>query len=57
MITLRRLEDWLDWLENHPGYKDAAHIEKDKDLDALRDREEFKKLLAEQEAAAKSDGK
>ncbi len=35
------------------GYKDAAHMKKDKDLDPLRGREDFKKLLAEVEAAAK----
>ena len=29
------------------GYKDAAHMKKDTDLDALRGREDFKKLLAE----------
>ena len=29
------------------GYKDAAHMKKDTDLDALREREDFKKLLAE----------
>jgi hypothetical protein len=29
------------------GYKNAAHMRKDKDLDALREREDFKKLLAE----------
>jgi serine/threonine protein kinase len=29
------------------GYKDAAHMEKDTDLDALRGRADFKKLLAE----------
>ena len=28
------------------GYKDAAHMKKDTDLDPLRDREDFKKLLA-----------
>ena len=32
------------------GYKDAAHMAKDPDLDFLRDREDFKKLLAEMEA-------
>jgi serine/threonine protein kinase/tetratricopeptide (TPR) repeat protein len=32
------------------GYNDAAHMKEDKDLDALRDREDFKKLLAELEA-------
>jgi tetratricopeptide (TPR) repeat protein len=31
------------------GMKDAAHIAKDTDLDPLRDREDFKKLLAELE--------
>jgi serine/threonine protein kinase/tetratricopeptide (TPR) repeat protein len=35
------------------GYKNAAHMKKDTDLDALRDGEEFKKLLAELEARAK----
>jgi tetratricopeptide (TPR) repeat protein len=32
------------------GYKDAAHIRKDANLDFLRDREDFKKLLASLEA-------
>jgi serine/threonine protein kinase/tetratricopeptide (TPR) repeat protein len=32
------------------GYKDAAHVKQDKDLDALRDREDFRKLLAGLEA-------
>jgi hypothetical protein len=31
------------------GYKDALHMRKDKDLDALRERDDFKKLLAELE--------
>ena len=31
------------------GYKDAAHMQKDPDLDPLREREDFKKLLAELE--------
>lgn len=29
------------------GYKNASHIAKDTDLDSLRDREDFKKVLAE----------
>jgi hypothetical protein len=29
------------------GYKDAAHMNKDTDIDSLRDREDFKKLMAE----------
>jgi eukaryotic-like serine/threonine-protein kinase len=32
------------------GYTNAAHMRKDSDLDFLRDREDFKKLLAELEA-------
>ena len=35
------------------GFKDAEHMKKDKDLDALREREDFKKLLAELEAKKK----
>ena len=31
------------------GYNDAAHMAKDTDLDPLRGREDFKKLLAGQE--------
>jgi hypothetical protein len=34
------------------GYKDAAHMKRDTDLDALRGRDDFKQLLAEMEAAA-----
>jgi hypothetical protein len=33
------------------GYKDAAHMTRDKDLDALRNREDFKKLIAGLKAA------
>ena len=29
------------------GYKDAAHMKQDEDLAPLREREDFKKLLAE----------
>jgi hypothetical protein len=29
------------------AFKDAAHVKQDKDLDALRDCDDFKKLLAE----------
>ena len=32
------------------GYKNAGHMKQDKDLDVLRDRDDFKKLLAELEA-------
>ncbi len=32
------------------GYKDVAHMKKDRDLDALRDRDDFKALLKELES-------
>jgi hypothetical protein len=32
------------------GYKNLAHMKKDRDLDILRDREDFKKLAADLEA-------
>lgn len=34
------------------GYNDTAHMKKDTDLDPLRDREDFKKLIAQLEKAA-----
>jgi non-specific serine/threonine protein kinase/serine/threonine-protein kinase len=45
-------EQAMAWLKKAvaAGYKDATHMEKDTDLDALRDREDFKKLLAELKA-------
>ena len=44
----------MDWLQQAvaAGYKDIAHMKKDTDLDPLRDREDFKKLIAELEAKA-----
>jgi tetratricopeptide (TPR) repeat protein len=36
------------------GYKEAAHMRQDRDLDALRERDDFKKLLAELDAASSS---
>jgi hypothetical protein len=47
-------EKAMAWLRKAvaAGYKNAAHMEKDKDLDALREREDFKKLLAELAAGA-----
>jgi serine/threonine-protein kinase len=39
------------------GYKDAAQMKKDPDLDPLRGRDDFQKLLAEVEAAAKPEQK
>ena len=37
------------------GYKDAAHMAKDTDLDPLRGREDFRKLLAEFGAGPKKE--
>jgi tetratricopeptide (TPR) repeat protein len=39
------------------GFKNAAHMAKDSDLDSLREREDFKKLMAEIAAAAKTPKK
>ncbi|MFL5330876.1 MAG: tetratricopeptide repeat protein [Gemmataceae bacterium] len=43
----------MDWIQQvvAAGFKDVAHMKKDTDLDPLRDREDFKKLIAELEAA------
>jgi hypothetical protein len=35
------------------GFTDAEHIKQDRDLDALRGREDFQQLLAELEAGKK----
>ena len=35
------------------GYKDVAHMKQDTDLDALRQREDFQKLIAELEGKGK----
>jgi hypothetical protein len=35
------------------GYKDVAHVKTDTDLDPLRQRDDFKKLLAKLEAKSK----
>ncbi len=40
---------WLDQAVA-AGYKDAPHMAKDQDLDVLRDRQDFKKLVAELQA-------
>lgn len=44
----------MEWLQKavQAGYKDAANIMKHTNLDALRPREDFKKLIAELEANA-----
>ncbi len=41
----------MQWLHKavQAGYKDSAHMKKDTDLDPLREREDFKKLIAELE--------
>ena len=44
----------MQWLHQaaQAGYKDAAHMKKDPDLDPLRERADFKKLFAELEKGA-----
>jgi tetratricopeptide (TPR) repeat protein len=46
----------MDWLRKAvaAGYHDSAHMAEDEDLDALRHREDFKKLLAEMPAEKKT---
>ena len=39
------------------GYRDAEHMKQDKDLDAVGEREEFKKLLAEVQAGKANERK
>jgi hypothetical protein len=39
------------------GYKDLDNLKKDQDLDPLRSRDEFKKLVADLEGKRRSDGK
>lgn len=39
------------------GFKDVEHLKLDPDLDALRDRTDFQKLLKDLEAAPKNDGR
>jgi tetratricopeptide (TPR) repeat protein len=45
----------MDWLKRAvtAGFKNVEHMKTDKDLDPLREREDFKKLIAELEAKAK----
>jgi tetratricopeptide (TPR) repeat protein len=45
----------MAWLQKSlaSGFKDVAHMKKDAGLDALRDREDFKKLIAALEAKSK----
>ena len=38
------------------GYRDAENVKLDKDLDVLREREDFKKLLIKLEAKKKEPG-
>ena len=47
------------WLKKSvaAGFKDAAHIKKDKDLDALRDRADFQELLGQLQAGSSKDPK
>jgi len=48
----------MAWLKQAvaAGYNNAAHVAKYKDLDSLRDREDFKKLLLQLEAKQKEAG-
>jgi hypothetical protein len=58
-LTMEQADQAMAWLKKAiaAGYKDADRIAKDKDLDALRDRDDFKKLMAEVQASKKSPKK
>jgi serine/threonine protein kinase len=58
MDPLQQADRAMAWLKQAvaAGYKHAETMKKDTDLAALRDRDDFKQLLAEVEAAAKKDG-
>jgi hypothetical protein len=45
----------MTWLHQSvaAGFTDVTHLKKDRDLDALREREDFRKLLTELEAKQK----
>jgi hypothetical protein len=49
----------MAWMQQavSTGYKKVAMLKKDEDLDALRDRADFRKLLADLETAVKRDEK
>jgi hypothetical protein len=49
----------MDWLKKAvaAGFKDAAHMTQDTDLDVLRDRADFQKLAAQLEAAGEKGKK
>jgi hypothetical protein len=49
----------MAWLKQAvaAGYRDAEHMKKDRDLDVLRDREDFKKLLAGLQASKAKEKK
>lgn len=51
---IKQSEVAMDWLKQavNAGFNNVEHMKKDTDLDSLRDRADFKKLLAELEANA-----
>ena len=55
-IAKEEADKAMTWLTKAvaAGWKDAEHLKKDADLDFLRDREDFKKLVADLEKRAKS---
>ena len=49
----------MAWLRQavEGGYKDSAELKQDKDFDALRGRDDFKKLMADLERDSSPPGK
>jgi tetratricopeptide (TPR) repeat protein len=48
----------MDWLRKAvtAGFRDVEHLKRDKDLDVLREREDFKKLISDLQAKRKKAG-
>jgi hypothetical protein len=58
-LAVRYADRAMDFLRQavKAGWKDAPHIRMDTDLDPLRGREDFRKLVEELEKKAKKSGR
>jgi hypothetical protein len=62
-LELERLADWgqntMSALQQatRAGFHNVEHMKKDKDLDPLRSRDDFKKLLADLEEQTRKKGR
>jgi hypothetical protein len=58
-MTKQEADQAMAWLRVAvaKGYRDTTSIAKNKDLDVLRDRDEFKKVISELESSKTTDKK